>query len=706
MASLEHFFRPRGVAFIGATEDPSKLGGRRYRSLVEDGFKGAIYPVHPSATHLRGLRVYRSILDVPDPLDLAVIVVPTNVAPAIVAECAQRRVPAVLMVTAGFGEVDDDGRWIEQEMVQTLAAAGSRMLGPNTSGLFDAQSNLNVGGSKVPRGAIGLISQSGNLLLDFNQHARERGFGFSRQATLGNAADLTAADLLGAYLTDPNTRVVLAYLEGWGEHQGRVLFNLIRTHGGSKPIVLLKPGRSVTGRRAVKSHTGTLAGEERVVDAALRQCGVVRANNIEEAWDLAAALCESVLAIGERVAVVSDGGGHSSVLCDALGQAGFSVPVFSDLTQAALAAFLPARSNVSNPVDFAGVVETDPSVLPRAVKVCLSSTDVDSVIVAGHFGGYHKIGGAKLESLEIDAAHALATQARNGRTLLVHSIYANEQLSVYQLLRGAGIPVLRSPEATAALLAGLRQSGLSVARRTVKTTPLSAPDRAAAKRLCRYDTAVVGGQSLLEPQARALIATYGIPVPDFTVVSDSTACAQAVETMGVCALKVIAKGVIHRTEVGGVCLNVSGGDQARASYTTLIDALPENTRETAQILVTAMITTGFEFIMGAFRDTQFGPVVMFGVGGITVEAVSDVTFRLAPLALHEAEEMIGEIGAQRLLHGFRGQPPANRAAAAQILVRLGEILIDLPEVTEIDLNPVFLDHRGARVADARVILDA
>ena len=663
--------------------------------------KGAIYPVHPTADYLRGLRVYRSVCDVPDPVDLAVVVVPTPAAPAIAAQCATRGVPAVLMVTAGFGEVDEAGRRIEHDMVETLTLAGSRMLGSNTSGLFDAESNLNVGGAQVPRGSIGLISQSGNLLLDFNQHARERGLGFSRQVTLGNAADLGAVDLLEAYLDDAKTQVVLAYLEGWGKQEGRALFNLVRERAGKKPIVFLKPGRSALGRRAVLSHTGALAGEERVVDAALRQCGVVRASTIAGAWDLAGALCDVQLPKGDRVAVVSDGGGHSSVLCDALGRAGFSLPVFSEWTQTALSVFLPSRAAVTNPVDFAGTVETDPTVLARTTEICFSEAEIDTLIVAGHFGGYHKIGGAALEGREIEVARDVAAQDRRGRTLLFHSIYANQQLQAHRVLREAHIPVLRSPEATAELLAGLRQADLADERRGIRPERLSKPDLKAAKRLC----ADAKSAALMEPDSRALVAMYGIRVPGFTLVNDGAACARAVVSAGVCALKVIAEGAIHRTEIGGVRLNVSGSDNAQAAFTALIDSLPAEHRPSARVLVTAMINTGFEFIMGAFRDTQFGPGVMFGTGGVTAEAVSDVTFRVAPLALSEAEAMLDEIRARSLLTGYRGALPANRQAAAQMLVRLGEILIDISQVEAIDLNPVFIDAAGAHIADARVILN-
>ena len=703
MASLEPFFRPRGVAFIGATEDPSKLGGRRYRSLVEDGYAGAIYPVHPTATSLRGLRVYRSVRDVPDPVDLAIIVVPTRAAPATVADCAARGVPAVLMVTAGFGEVDEAGRQIEHEMVQTLADAGARMLGPNASGLFAAENNLNVGGSEVPHGSIGLISQSGNLLLDFNQYAKERGLGFSRQATLGNAADLGVVDLIADYLDDPGTRVILAYLEGWNEHEGRALFDLMRSHANPKPIVFLKPGRSEVGRRAVHSHTGALAGEEPVVDAALRQCGIVRARNIEDTWELAAALGQVNLPSDNRVAVISDGGGHSSVLCDALGQSGLAVPVFSEATQTALAAFLPARAAIANPVDFAGVAETDPSVITQTSRICLADADVDAVIVTGHFGGYHKIGGDSLQVAELDSARGLARLERHGKPVLVHSIYANENLAAHCVLRESGIPVLRSPESAAAMLAGLRQAEPAGARRKTNIDRLSAPDQRAIRQLGAKRRTTGDSNVLLEPEARELMASYGIPVPRFRVVDCATSCADEVDATGPSALKVISEWALHRTDVGGVHLNVSRREDAIKSYTALLETLPAEHQPDARVLVTPMITTGFEFVMGAFRDTQFGPMVMFGTGGVTLEAVADVTFRVAPLAVSEAHEMLDEIRARSLLDGFRGARPGHRDAAGQILVRLGEILVDLPEVAEIDLNPVFIDAAGAHLADARVI---
>ena len=382
--ALDAFFRPRGVAFVGATEDPTKLGGRRYRSLVEDGFAGAIHPVHPRAATLRGLTAYRSVLDVPDPVDLAVLVVPTAAVPATLADCAQRGISGVVCISAGFGEVYARGKRIEARMVADYRAAGGRLLGPNCAGLFDAASNLNLGGDAVPRGPISLVLQSGNLLLDFSQHARERGLGFRRQVTIGNAADIGPVELVEDALADAGTRVVLAYLEGFATGDGRRLVDLARTT--TTPTVLVKPSCSEAGRRAALSHTGTLAGADRIADAALAQGGIHRPASIEAAWDLTSALAHGTRLDGDRLAVIPDGGGHATVLADALGLSALAVLPFRAATRRRLATLLPPRASIANPVDFVDVVESEPAILPAVLDVCLAVPEVDGVVVAGHFG--------------------------------------------------------------------------------------------------------------------------------------------------------------------------------------------------------------------------------------------------------------------------------------------------------------------------------
>ncbi len=704
MTALDNFFRPRGVAFVGATEDESKLGGRRFRSLVEQGFAGSIYPVHPRATSLRGLPAFRSVRDVPDPIDLAVIVVPTAATTETVADCAARGVPAVAVITAGFGEVDQRGRELEQAMAATLRRAGSRMLGPNCAGLFDAASKLNLGGAAVPEGGIALVSQSGNLLLDFNQHARARGQGFSRQVTIGNAVDLGATELIADCLADPNTAVILAYLEGWRAGEGRDLFDLARASDGGKPIVLLKPGRSVVGRRAALTHTGAMAGEERVVDAALRQCGIVRADTVESAWDLAAALYQGNLLKGRNITIVSDGGGHATVLADALGLEGLAMPPLPATTREKLAQMLPPRSALDNPIDFAGVAESEPEVVPRVIECCLAAPEIDAVVLAGHFGGYHKIGGAPLLAREMAAAAEIAALSkRSVRMLAVHSIHGEERTGPLEVLRDAGIPVLRAPEAVAHLLAGLCQAGRVKDGKRPTIKRLSTPDPTGINTILS-EASHNGTKALLEPEARRLLAAYGLDVPEFVIVGDAEACAQAAARLGPAALKLIAPGLVHRSDVGGVLLGVADAPTARTGFATLLGRCPPGQRAAARVLVTPMIAPGLEVICGAVRDPQFGPVVMFGAGGIAAEALDDVAVRLAPIGLDEADAMLREIRTHELLGGYRGRPAVDRRAVCEVLVRLGEIMLDCPAIAEIDLNPVILNERGAQVADARALL--
>ena len=559
-------------------------------------------------------------------------------------------------------------------------------------------------GPRVPRGSVALVSQSGNLLLDFNQHARERGLGFSRQVTIGNAADIGAAELIESFLANPDTEVVLAYLEGWEPDQGRGFVDVVRYAASAKPVVLLKPGRSEAGRRAVLSHTGTLAGEERIVDAALRQGGILRAGSIEEAWDLAAGLCRASRPMGAQVAVISDGGGHSSVLSDALGLAGLEVPDFDEGTRAALATLLPPRATIRNPIDFAGVVETDPEALAQTIEICARAPDIDAMVVAGHFGGYHKIGGVALAPREVASARRIVAQDLGHRLLVVHSIYANERLPALEVLREAGIPVLRSPESAARLVAGLHAAGRAARRRGVEFERRSNVDRATVERLL---AAAIGGDPpvLLEPEARSLVAAFGIPVPAFAAVDSPEECAAAVAAVGTAALKLIAPGVLHRTELGGIRLGVNEADAA-AQFRALVTGRPATRHGEARVMVTSMIEPGIELILGGFRDPQFGPVVMFGLGGIAAEALDDVAFRLAPLGIEEARESMNDIRARSLVDGFRGAPPVERVAVSDILVRLGEILCDVPEIREIDLNPVIANATGIHIADARVVLVA
>ena len=695
---IEQLFSPRSIAFVGATEDRAKLGGRRYHSLVEEGFAGSIYPVHPSAKSLLGHKAYRSILDIPSPVDLAVIVVPTSATFDVVAECAARRVPAVMLITAGFGEVDATGRALEKEMAGMLTRAGCRMLGPNCAGLFNAKHNLNLCGAAIPRGSVALVSQSGNLLLDLDQHARERGGGFSRQVTVGNSADITSVELISDCLNDQDTHVVLAYLEGWIECDGRKLVDLYRMHTERKPLIVLKPGRSQIGAHAALTHTGSLAGNDRLVDAALKEANILRAETIEAAWDLSTALSEGLNVIHNEVVVISDGGGHATVLCDVLGSKEIQLAALGTNIVHALSKHLPSRAAVTNPVDFAGAVETDPSILPPILKTCFSSPNVGAIALAGHFGGYHQIGGAALEAREIEAARNVAALTKESPVpLVVHSIHANSRIKAHEILRKAGIPVLRSPEAVANLIASLYQASGRTPHHPVPQR-ISPSVRNDIRPLLRKTA------HLLEPEARQLLSLYGLPVPEFVCVSTPKDCKAAVAAREPAALKLIINGLVHRSDVGAIALSVTKHDAEVAFHRLVATSDPTQTPE-ARVLVTKMIDHDMEVICGAIRDPQFGPAVLFGLGGVAAESMDDVALGLAPLSLSAAYNLTERIRGATILDSYRGRPALDRSAIADVLVRLGEIMDENPEISAIDLNPVMLSTDDALIADAYIVLD-
>lgn len=702
---LDCFLNPRSVAVIGASTVPHKMGGRRWRSLVEGGFAGSAFPIHPTASEVLGRKAYPSVREVPEPIDLAVVLVRSDLVPAVVRECADLGVPAVLVMTAGFGETGPDGKRAEDELVRIVRGRGGRLVGPNCAGLFSGPARLNLLGRSVPPGPVALIAQSGNVVLSFVQFAREKGLGLSRIVTIGNAADLRVPEYLEFLLSDPETKVIVAYLEGFRPGEGRELFDLLRRQGGAKPLVVLKPGRTEGGRRAALSHTGALTGEDRVVEVAFRQCGVVRVVEAEDAWDAALALAAFPEMRSEAVAVVSDGGGHATIVCDAADRAGLRIPRLADETQRALAGLLPPRCGLANPVDFAGVAEEEPEVIPKVLAACASDPQLGGVILAGHFGGYVKISTPEHGEREVAAAREIAQVIRRARVpVAVQTIYGAEPLPALAPLREAGIPIYRSLEGATKAMAALWRHSCARRRSVAPSLRRSRPDQARVESLLR-EAPSAGQRVLLEPEARELLRLFGIPVPPFRVSASPDETAAAACDFGEpVALKLVVGGLVHKSEVGGVLLNVNGPEAARAGHRALVGKVPRTPEASPRVLVTSMLTEGVETLMGAFRDIQFGPVVMFGLGGIYAEALDDVALRLAPLDESDAAEMIREIRAHRLFDGVRGRPPVDLASAVDVLIRISELVSDWPEIAELDLNPVFLLPSGAALADARIVL--
>ena len=700
---LDSFTNPASVAVIGASTALHKAGGRRWRSMVEAGFPGPLYPIHPTAPEILGHKAYRSLGEVPAPPELAVVLVRPDLVPGALDECARLRVPAVVVITAGFGETGPEGKAVEQAMTRRLREAGGRMIGPNCAGLFSASGRVNVLGWGVPAGPIAVVSQSGNMALTFVQLAREKGIGMSKLITVGNAADLRIPEYLEYLQADPDTRVIVAYLEGFEAGEGRAIWELMRRLPNPKPVVVIKPGETDSGRRAALSHTGALAGQHRVVAAALRQCGILRVADSEEAWDAAMALALLPAPDPGAVVVISDGGGHATIVADTAAKVGLEVPPLSAATREALAAILPPRSGIVNPVDFAGVAEEEPEVVPRVVDIALGDPAIGGALIAGHFGGYVKIATEELGRRECAAAVELTrVVARRGKPVIVHTIYGAERLPALEPLRTAGVPIYRSLEASARAMGALWQHARARRAQAGVESRRSRPDAGRAAALLGGAHA---GEVLSEPECRELVALYGIPVPRWQVVTNAAETAAAVEALvAPAALKLVARGVVHKSDVGGVLLGICGPRAARDGWAHLMDAAERAGAADARVLVTPMLEPGVETVVGVLRDPQFGPVVMFGLGGVLVEALDDVVFRVAPFGAAEAEAMIAEVRGHRLFDAARGRPAVHRESLVDLLVRVSELANDRAELAELDLNPVICSSRGAALADARAVV--
>ncbi len=699
---LDALFEPRGIAVVGATTGEHKIGGRRWKSLVDGEFSGDLFPIHPSAAEVLGHKAYPSLRDVPRPIDLAIIVVPTAAVLGVARDCVEAGVRAVVVISAGFAESGAEGTRLEAELADLLGAAGIPMIGPNSAGIASTPAGINVTGWPAPRGPVGLISQSGNISLQLGYLAKTHGGGFSRVVAIGNARDLGVAELTAYLLADSQTEVVLVYVEGWRNREGLAFLDAVRSSPGTKPIVLCNPGRTETGRRAALSHTGALAAPRRIVEGACKQAGILLVDDVEEAWLLATTLASGLRPESSNVCVMTDGGGHATLVFDALDAEGMQAPPLSQATQDELAALLPPRCGLANPVDFAGVAETEPRALAPVLDVCLADPEVGAVVLAGHFGGYHRIGGAGLEADEIATAQAFRRSVRHHRKpFLVHSVYGNESLRAFAPLRAAGIPVVPSIGGIARLARGLRQARVAVhARGGHGPVAVSADDEVVRRALA---TAAEGPpQWLMEPEARDLLTAHGIAFPPYLVADSEDGSAAAVaELSAPAALKLIAPDVVHKSDSGGVRLGITTPDEAREVFRSFSG---RQAGAPFRVLATPMIEGGVEALFGAVRDPQFGPCVMFGLGGTLVELLDDVTMRPAPVSTDEAFEMLAEVRLSALLDGARGAAPVNRPAAAGLLARLSEIIATMPRIAEIDLNPVFLRPDGSAIADARIVL--
>jgi acetyl coenzyme A synthetase (ADP forming)-like protein len=704
VASLRPFFHPKTVAVVGASRDRRSVGGLLLDALVGGGFQGRVFPVNPKASQLAGLPVYPSVRALPEPPDLAVVAVPRDVVPCVLDDCAARGVRALLVISAGFAEAGPTGRQLQQELVDRARGYGMRLIGPNCLGLVSTDPAIRLNASFAPGfpppGPVAMSSESGALGLAILAAAARLGLGISSIVSVGNRADVSSNDLLEYWEGDGNTQVILLYLESCGNP--RRFARIARRVCRRKPVVAVKAGRTRAGRRAAGSHTAALAASDVAIDALFHQTGVIRAETLEEMFDLAAALSNQALPAGRRLGIVTNAGGPAILCADAAEAAGLSVPTLSQAVRDRLAAFLPAAASLGNPVDL--IASATAEQFRRAVATVLTSGEVDALVVI-----YVSVDPAMAQEIARaigDGVAASRTPSVPPRPVLACLMPEKDTRSL-SVSPGESIPCYAFPEAAARVLG--RLACYAEWRRQPPGTAPALPDAdpAAARALCRKALAQRGAGWLTTEETRAVLWAMRLPVVPGGVARTADEAAAVAHGLGFpVAVKLASHRLVHKTEIGGVRLNVPDEAGVRQAFAAIHDRLAADHNLDAMegVLIQPMVRGGTEVMAGVTHDPLFGPLVAFGLGGIHVEILGDVCFRVTPLTERDAGEMVRAVRGYRLFQGYRGHPPADIPAIEDLLLRVGRLVEDVPEIGELDLNPVFVlpPGQGCRILDARL----
>ena len=699
-ASVMPLFYPTSIAVIGASRNKESIGGRLFNNIINADFNGPVYPVNPKAAVVRSIHSYASVIDIPGSVDLAFIVVPGRYVNDVVRECAEKGVRGVVVISAGFTETGEAGSEMERELLNIVRDAGMRMVGPNCMGLQNTDPAVSLDGQFgpiMPRpGNVSMSSQSGALGLAILDYATELNIGISTFVSVGNKADVAGDDLLLFWEGDPNTDVILLYLESFGNP--RRFSRIARRIAKKKPIVAVKSGRTLAGARAASSHTGSLASLDVAVDALFRQAGVIRVSTLEELFDVTALLANQPVPQGDRVAVVTNAGGPAILAVDALVSQGLRVPEFSQGLQAELRGFLSDEAAVANPVDM--IAAAGPEQYRQAIDVLLRSDEVDALITL--FIPASNVGVSDTATAIREAGEA-SPDDKTFLCVYMQSGGAPTELSSPDV----GFPTFAFPERAAKALRKATTYAEWLARPEGRFVEFDDMDVAGARYVV---DAVIGGSDeevdsegiWLDPDSvDALLDAYGIAIPRSQVVSNvDDAVAFGEELGGPIVLKVISPSAVHKSDVGGVALDISGPPAIKSAYEQVTAAVPDP----EGVLVQEFVAGGHEVLIGMVEDPTFGPLIVFGLGGVFVELIGDVVFRIHPLTDLVAAEMIREVKSARLLEGYRGGEPGDIDAVVDTLLRVSALIEDLPEIIEMDLNPVKVGTPGSgvRIVDARI----
>lgn len=696
LRSLDAIFRPRSVAVVGAGRRPNTIGHEIVRNLLRDGFSGPVYPVNPRARVVHSMHCYAKVSAIPGEVDLAVLVVPAPLVLEAARDCGEKGVKGLVCITAGFSEIGGQGVARQAALLEVCAEYGMRLIGPNCMGVLNTAEEFRMNASfakaEPRRGEAAFLSQSGALGAAILSDAESLGLGVSMFASLGNRADVSPTDLLEYWEADPATKQILMYLEAFGEPERFMI--VARRVSRTKPILIVKSGRSDRGARAAISHTGSLAGSEVAVDSLLEQCGVQRVQSMKELFALAGAVQTGKLPDGPRVAIVTNAGGPAILATDACSAEGLVIGDLTPKTRRKLEAFLPPEASIANPVDM--IASADAASFDQALKAVLADPGVDMVL------------GIFVAPIMIDAASIAEVFARHAQTstkpLLVCLPGLPEADAALAILHGAGVPNYRFPEEAAHALSGL------VDLRRLRDRPDGAPPKFRVQRKkgrAAIEAALAAGRETLDgPELHQLATSYGLEVVPSRIVASREEALRAVKKIGFpLVMKAISKDLQHKSDRGGVLLDLRNREELLQGYDDLEELFLEECPD-LRVMLQSMRSGGVETFFGVASDPLFGRMLAFGLGGIHVEIMKDVVFRLHPLTTASAREMVEAVRGKALFEGARGKPPVDKEELAEVLLRLSQMLTDNAEIAELDFNPFLAGYegRGSCILDMRVKL--
>ncbi len=711
---LDRVLNPQSIAVIGASKDPSKRGYRAILSLQVDGYAGAIVPINPREREILGLPAYPSIAEAPGEIDLAIVCTAAATTPEVIEACGQRGVKGAILLAAGFSEAGEEGRLLEERTLAVARRHNLRLIGPNTNGMFSARLRCNAWGlPDIPVGPLALLSNSANVVTSLVLQARVHGhMGIHTMLSVGNQADILFHEYLECLAGDADVGAVMMYLEGFKDARG--FAQVARRATPRKPVVMYVAGRTGEGKRAAKSHSGSLAGAYPVNRDVLRQAGVTVVERLYHLYPVSEALSLFPPMRGRRVAVLSEGGGPITVAADALVEAGLELAPLSQATQALIHSVVPAATAIANPVDAGGGTDPRADYYRPIVRAILEDPNVDALLIVGIWGGYAERFSASAAADEEPVCELLGELMReHGKPVIVQSHFADLKTRALGVLRAAGVPYQRHVEVAVQCIASAAERSAALRRldaegsttERLPAVPAAVPPEAASL----VAAARAEGRHLLEPEARDLLRLHGVPVPTHRTVASASEAAAAAAAFGdqPLAMKIVSRDIVHKSEAGGVQLRLRGAEALADAFATIGErALRwQPDARIAGCLLTPMAAPGVELIVGVVRDPQHGPVVLVGLGGVLVEQIGDVAFRAPPLTRDEALAMLEQLRFRALLEGVRGAPAVDRRAIADLVVAVARIAIVHPEIVEIDLNPVIAHAEGFTVVDARMLLE-